>query len=213
MMQATICSCTNYAKYRRVIMIPKNIQKAVTLLSLLIISACGGGGGGTVVTAPVSGQTAVQSSATGVTASTATVALETATVSVPAGTALKAEDGTPVTGNVEIAATYGTLATFLPVAEQTTLPTTSTVKAYVSINISGDKKVKTVNPPIPVVVNVALPNGSPVDIYSNNETTGATWVKEGSTVVVAGKVAFNVSHFSTYAVMQQNLTGATGGSN
>jgi hypothetical protein len=193
-------------------MIPKNVQKAVTLLSLLIMSACGGEGG-TVVTAPVSGQTSVQASATGVTAASGTVALETAIVSVPAGTTLKAEDGSPVTGNVVIAATYGTAAALLPVAEQTTLPTTSTLKAYVSINISGDKKVKTVTPAIPVFLNVDLPDGSPVDIYSNSEAAGATWVKEGSTVVIAGKVAFNVSHFSTYAVMQQNLTGATGGSN
>lgn len=198
----------------------KRVKAAVFLISLLTVSACGdGGGGGVVVTPPVSSQATVQASTTGETAAPATVSLTpagtvtpAATVTVPTGTTLKAADGTPVTGNITIAATYANSSAFLPATEQATLPAGQTVKGYVSINITGagSTKVKTVNPPIPVAIAVPVADGTPVNIYSNNEGAGDTWVKEGTGTVSGGKVSFNVSHFTVYAVMQPPVTGSTG---
>jgi hypothetical protein len=197
---------------RESIMFAKKVKTAGFLLSLLLVSACGSGGGsGVAITPPVSGQTSVQASTSGVTAAPVTVSLGSATVSVPASTTLKAADGTPVTGDVKVAATYGSNSVYLPATEQTTLPAGQSLKGYVSINITGDQKVKTVTPPIPVAVSVPLADGTPVTIYSNSEGAGDTWVKEGSATVSGGKVSFEVSHFTVYAIFQQNVTGGTSG--
>lgn len=184
----------------------------VGLLLTLALSACGDGSSGVAVTAPVSGSTTVQASSTGVTSTNGTVTLTGATVQVPAGTSLTAADGTPVTGPVTVDVTYSTTPAVLPSALQTP-PADTTLKAFVDIVMTGNKRVKSINPAITVTMTVPLPNGTVVDIYSHGSEAGATWVKEGSATVTGGVAAFSVSHFSVWGCFQKNLTGITGGSN
>jgi hypothetical protein len=190
-------------------MITKRMKQAGLLLSMLVISACGSGGGSGAAITPITGDTTVQASTNGVTGALTGMSLGSASLAINSGSTLKAADGTPVSGKVAVAATYGTNAAFLPATEQATLPAGKTLCSYISINMTGDKKVKTVNPPMPVAMNVALPDGTPVDLYSNSEGPGDRWVKEGSTTVSNGKVAFTVSHFTVWGAFQQNITGSS----
>jgi hypothetical protein len=179
------------------------------------LAACGGGGGGVnVVTPPTVTTTAtVQTTATGATTTKTTVTVANCAFDIPANTTLTSADGSPVSGAVKVNACYGTSSTTMPAVAQS-IPSNETLKAYLDIVMTnGDKTVKNINPPIPVSVAVSLPNGTTVDLYSHGAEAGSTWVKEGTATVSNGSVSFQISHFSVYAIFQQNLTGLTGGSN
>jgi hypothetical protein len=191
-------------------MIAKRMKLAGLLLSMLLVSACGSGGGGGAVITPITRDTTVQASTDGVTGALTGLSLGSANLALNAGSTLKAADGTPVSGKVAVTATYGSNAAFLPASEQATLPDGETLDSYISISMTADKKVKTVNPPMTVAMNVALQDGTPVDIYSNNERPGDPWVKEGTSTVSNGKVSFTVSHFTAWGAFHRKLTGSRG---
>jgi hypothetical protein len=191
----------------------RNLSAAIVVSLALAACGGGGGGGGAAIVPPVTQQSSITTNSTGATTASSTISVAGATVNVPGGTTLTTASGTPVTGTVNVVVTYGTSATFLPPTLQVA-PANTTMKAYLDIVMTaGGATVKNVNPPIPVAMNVPLPNGTAVDIYSHGSETGALWVKEGTKTVFNGAVSFNVTHFSTWAVFQQNLTGLTGGTN